>query len=63
MRQAQIEMFQQRGSQPFYYWRLRAANGLIIADGAQAYATRSNAVRAARRARDVMRGPMPIAQR
>lgn len=30
-------------------WRLKAANGLVIADSGEGYATRSNAVRAVRR--------------
>lgn len=39
-----------------WYWRLRAANGLVIADGSEGYATRSNALRAARRAIDTALG-------
>lgn len=37
-----------------FYWRLRAANGEIIADGAEGYSRRTNAVRAAQRAQDLM---------
>ena len=33
---------------PRWYWRLVAGNGKIIADGSEAYASRSNAVRAVR---------------
>lgn len=36
-------------------WRLVAPNGRIIADGAEGYATRSNAVRAAQRVVTVIR--------
>ena len=32
-------------------WRITAANGNIIADGGEGYATRSSAIRAARRLR------------
>lgn len=41
------------GARWLWYWRLRAANGLIVADGSEGYATRSNAFRAARRAVDI----------
>jgi hypothetical protein len=34
---------------PLWYWRLRAANGRIIADGSEGYASKSNAKRAVRR--------------
>jgi uncharacterized protein YegP (UPF0339 family) len=30
-------------------WRLKAANGRIVADGGEAYKSRANAIRAARR--------------
>lgn len=42
----QIEVFAGRGG---FYWRARDKNGKIVADGSQAYSTRSNARRAARR--------------
>jgi hypothetical protein len=32
-----------------WYWRLRAHNGKIVADGSEGYASRGNARRAARR--------------
>jgi uncharacterized protein YegP (UPF0339 family) len=32
-------------------WRIKHANGRIIADGGEGYSTRSNAIRAARRLR------------
>ncbi len=38
-----------RGRDGQFYWRLKARNGRIIADGSQGYASRSNAVRAVRR--------------
>jgi uncharacterized protein YegP (UPF0339 family) len=42
----QIETFEGRRG---FYWRARDKNGKIVADGAEAYSTRSNARRAARR--------------
>lgn len=41
-------------AKPKFYWRLVAANGKTIADGSEGYASRSNAKRAARRARWTM---------
>lgn len=41
------------GAQGFY-WRLVAKNGKIVADGSEPYATRSNARRAAKRAKVLM---------
>jgi len=38
-----------------WFWRLRAANGRIIADGAEAYSTKANARRAVWRLRDTLR--------
>lgn len=35
--------------EPCWFWRLRAGNGEIVADGAESYTRRSNAVRAAKR--------------
>jgi len=53
-----IVMFQARASRDgifgLWYWRLRAKNGQIVADGAEGYATRSNALRAAKRAQKLM---------
>lgn len=46
-----IKIFQ--GAQGFY-WRLVAANGKTVADGSEPYVTRSNARRAARRAKVLM---------
>lgn len=37
-----------------WYWRLLAKNGQVIADGAEGYASKGNAKRAARRARELM---------
>ncbi len=39
----------------FWRWRLRAANGRIIADSGEGYARRSNARRAARRLLNLIR--------
>jgi uncharacterized protein YegP (UPF0339 family) len=44
-RKAKIEIFQNEYYQ--WFWRLRAANGYIVADGAEAYVSPSNAKRAA----------------
>lgn len=44
-------------------WRLRAANGLIIADSAEGYAKHGNAIRAAETVRGLLRHsgvPIPI---
>lgn len=52
IRLPRFEVFQgRRGS---FYWRLRAANGKLVADGGEMYATRSSAVRACRRVRDLI---------
>jgi uncharacterized protein YegP (UPF0339 family) len=42
-----IEVY--KGKRAGWYWRLKASNGRVIADGAEAYATRSNVNRAALR--------------
>lgn len=41
-----------------WYWRLVAKNGKIIADGAEGYATRGNAVRAIERTRKLMQSAL-----
>lgn len=38
---------------PRFYWRLRAANGEIIADGAESYTRRAECKKAVERARDL----------
>lgn len=43
-----------------YRWRLRARNGLIVADSAEGYDKKSNALRAATVVRRMMRGALPI---
>lgn len=47
-REARIETFQSPRSL-LWYWRMRAGNGRVIADGAEGYAKRTSAVRAAYR--------------
>lgn len=42
----QIEVYP--GARGGFFWRARDKNGHIVADGAEAYSTRSNARRAAR---------------
>jgi uncharacterized protein YegP (UPF0339 family) len=37
-----------------WYWHLKSANGKVVADGAEGYASRGNARRAARRAKALM---------
>lgn len=37
-----------------FYWRLRAANGEIVADGAEAFTRRSDAKKASERAKQLM---------
>jgi hypothetical protein len=53
MRAPKVEIFKGFADimqhKPLWYWRLRAANGKIIADGSQGYASKSNAKRAVRR--------------
>lgn len=55
----EIQVFRGRDRQ--YYWRLLSANRKIVADGAEGYATSSNARRAARRVVQMMRQPVRIA--
>ena len=40
-----FQIYQDRGGQ--FRWRLKAPNGLVIADSGESYVTRSNAKRAA----------------
>lgn len=47
-----IEVFSPQGG--FWYWRLRARNGEIVADGAEGYTRRGDARRAAIRAQKIM---------
>ena len=35
-----------RGADGLYYWRLRAANNEIVADGSEGYASKRNVMRA-----------------
>lgn len=44
-----FEIYQDRALE--YRWRLKAANGRIVADGGEGYSTKSNAKQAAERAR------------
>lgn len=47
MRKVTLQVF--RGARPrrLWYWRLRAGNGRVIADGAEGYSRKDAAVRAA----------------
>lgn len=44
----QLKMEVWQGASENWYWRLRARNGKIIADGAEGYKTRAGVKRAAR---------------
>ena len=49
MRQAKVEIYQGRWVGEIdeqWYWRLRASNGKIIADGSEGYASKASALRA-----------------
>lgn len=48
MRQPRIELY--RGADGLHYWRLRALNGRIVADGSEGYARHAGAFKAAKRA-------------
>jgi len=41
-----------------WYWRLRAANGRIVADGAEGYASKRNVLRAIQRVRLLVSGSL-----
>lgn len=46
-----------------FRWRAVAGNGLIIADGSEGYASRSNALRALERFLELARQPTPVVDR
>lgn len=52
-RRLTIEIYKGKGKQQ-WRWRLLAHNFKIIADSAEAYANRSNALRAAKRIKDIL---------
>jgi len=52
VRNPRIAVFQGYGG--LYYWRCIARNGRTICDGSEGYASKSNAVRAAKRAAALM---------
>jgi uncharacterized protein YegP (UPF0339 family) len=47
-KRARFQVYRSRPGR--WYWRLRAANGKIIADGAESYSRKQDALRAANRA-------------
>lgn len=51
-RLARFEVYEGRGGD--FYWRFRARNGEIMADGAEGYTTRYGAKRAVRRLKDLI---------
>jgi uncharacterized protein YegP (UPF0339 family) len=51
---SKIEIYRHNIPSGLWYWRLRAGNGKIVADGAEGYLTKSNAKRAAYSARGAM---------
>jgi uncharacterized protein YegP (UPF0339 family) len=53
MKKPKIEVFE--GKTPArWYWRLRAGNGRIVADGAESYVSERNARRAVKRVVEIM---------
>lgn len=48
MRRYTLDVYQ---GAKLWYWRFISPNGKIVADGSEAYSTRSNAIRAVRRLR------------
>lgn len=46
-----IETYESKGK---WYWRLTAGNGEIVCDGSEAYSSRSNCRRAAKRVKRLM---------
>jgi len=58
MTNPRIEVYRgaREGLRTGWYWRLRATNGRVVADGAEGYSSRRNAIRAARRVEWVYRG-------
>lgn len=60
-RNPRFETYQDKAGE--WRWRLRAANGLIVADSAESYAKKANALRAATAVRALLRWdefPVPI---
>lgn len=54
-RTATLETFQHNaGPEGLWYWRLRAPNGRIVADGAEGYTRRADVRRAAVRSQGLM---------
>ena len=48
------QFYTYKGKDGQFYWRLKGANGKVIADGAEGYTTRYGAVRALRRVKIVV---------
>lgn len=53
-----FEAYQDAGGD--WRWRLRAKNGLIVADSAEGYAKKGNALRAATMVRSLVCGGAPV---
>ena len=54
MKTAKIELY--RSEQGDWYWRLRSTNSRIMADGAEGYAVKKNALKAIERVRKAFLG-------
>jgi uncharacterized protein YegP (UPF0339 family) len=55
-----FEVYQGKGRKKRWYWRLVAANGEIIADGAQGYSTRQNCRRAVTKLKKAVNAKVPV---
>ncbi len=57
-----IEVFESDSARDagLWYWRLRAANNRIIADGAESYTRKRDAVRAAEKMSAMLLMPTPV---
>lgn len=51
-RQLRFEIYQAPTIAPKWYWRLRAANGRIIADGSESYVSKAGVKKAVRKLND-----------
>ena len=54
MSNPRIEVFDGFDDKNLFYWRCVAKNGRIVCDGSEGYVSKSNAVRAAKRAAALM---------
>ena len=59
-RTAQLEIYLAADG---FRWRLKAANGAIVGESGEAYATKAGALRAVERLRQIMAADVPVIQR